>query len=58
MHCSESKMNDKKELYTIVWTQVYPNYQELIDQEMDKILAESEYKEANEIINRIKRMIN
>jgi hypothetical protein len=51
-------MNDKKELYTIVWTQVYPNYQELIDQEIDKILAESEYKEANEIINRIKRMIN
>ncbi len=48
---------EKYPLYTIVWTQVYSEYQEMIDREMDTILAESEYKEANEVINRIKDLL-
>lgn len=48
---------NKKELYTIVWTQTYDELKEIIDQEMDKILAESEYKEANEVIKRIKNLL-
>lgn len=48
---------NKKKLYTIVWTQTYDELKEIIDQEMDKMLAESEYKEANEVIKRIKNLL-
>lgn len=53
-------MNDKdkpsNELYKIVWTQEYPNWQTSVD-ELDELMLEySEYREANELINRIKGM--
>lgn len=53
-------MNDKdeynKRLYTITWKQDYPEFQDAIDNAMDILLELSEYKEANEVINRIKGM--
>lgn len=48
-------MNDKKqELYTVFWTQNYPNWQETLDEVDELMLESSKYKEANELINRIK----
>ena len=50
-------MNDKKEvLYTITWKQEYPNWGQSIDDFTESILECSMYKEANELINRIKGM--
>ena len=47
---------NSKELYTVYWTQDYPQWQETLD-ELDEIMLESsEYKEAIELINRIKGM--
>lgn len=40
--------------FVIRWTQAYPEMQELIDREMNKMLEQSGYKEANEVINMIK----
>ena len=53
----ELKMNDKK-LYTIRWTQVYPDLQEKIDELMNDMLELSEYKEAKQVIAKIKNDIN
>jgi hypothetical protein len=50
-------MNDKK-LYTIRWTQVYPDLQEKIDELMNDMLESSEYKEAKQVIAKIKNDIN
>jgi hypothetical protein len=50
-------MNDKKQdLYTVFWTQDYPNWQETIDEVSELMLEYSDMKEANELINRIKGM--
>lgn len=54
-------MNDKdserydKELYRIVWTQAYDmtSLNELVD---EIALEQSDFKEANEVINRIKNL--
>lgn len=48
-------MNDK-ELYTIFWTQDYPNWQETLDELDELMLESSNLKEATELINRIKGM--
>lgn len=45
---------DKEELYRITWRQDYPEFQECIDDYMNYLLECSEYKEANEVIARIK----
>ncbi len=47
---------DKQELYRITWRQDYPEFQEAIDNAMDILLELSEYKEANEVINRIMKL--
>ncbi len=47
---------DKQELYRITWRQNYPEFQEAIDNAMDILLELSEYKEANEVINRIMKL--
>ena len=47
-------MNDKEFMYTVNWTQEYPELQEIIDREMNNLLELSNYKEANEVINIIK----
>ena len=50
-------MNDKdydEELYRITWRQDYPEFQEMIDREMNNLLELSNFKEANEVIARIK----
>jgi hypothetical protein len=50
-------MNDKIN-YTFKWTQPYSSYLEtqldMIEQEMDRLLELTEYKDALEVINRIK----
>lgn len=48
--------NDEHEfMYQISWSQEYPDLQDMIDREMNLILEQSGYKEANEVINRIKK---
>jgi len=47
-------MNNKV-LYTIKWTQNYPEWERMVDNYTDMILKESQYKEANELIDKIKR---
>jgi len=48
-------MNDKDEYnFVIKWTQDYPEFQEMIDREMNRMLELSNFKEANEVINMIK----
>lgn len=50
-------MNDKKqELYQITWKQGYPNWGVSLDELDELMLESSEYKEATELINRIKGM--
>lgn len=46
-------MTDKVS-YTIKWTQQYPEWNQMIDTYMDIMLEASEYKEANELIDKIK----
>lgn len=48
------KEEDEGFLYSINWQQEYPDFQEVIDREMNYMLEQSGYKEANEVINRIK----
>lgn len=45
---------DKEEWYRLTWRQDYPEYQEAVDNYMDYLLESSEYKEANEVITKIK----
>ena len=48
-------MNDKEDFnFVIRWTQDYPEFQEVIDREMNRMLELSNFKEANEVIARIK----
>ena len=47
-------MNDKETMFTIKWTQQYPELQEIIDREMNAMLECSNYKEANDVIKMIK----
>ena len=48
-------MNDDKEYnFVVKWTQDYPEFQEMIDREMNRMLELSNFKEANEVIARIK----
>ena len=41
--------------YKINWKQSYPEWERMVDTYMDIMLEASEYKEANELINKIKR---
>lgn len=45
---------NKQELYRITWRQNYPEFQEAVDNAMDILLELSEYKEANEVIAKVK----
>jgi hypothetical protein len=52
-------MNDKDKfdeefMYIMNWTQDYPELQEVIDREMNYMIELSNFKEANEVIARIK----
>lgn len=51
-------MKDNEFNFVARWSQEYPELQDLIDREMNKLLEQSQYKEANEIINRIKGKLN
>jgi hypothetical protein len=48
--------NNKRELYTITWTQLYKEFQKLIEQEFEVLVEETKYKDAKELIDRIKKM--
>jgi len=41
--------------YKIVWSQPYPEWEQMVDNYMDMILEASEYKEAKELIESIKK---
>jgi hypothetical protein len=45
---------DKEYNFVVKWTQDYPEFQEMIDREMNRMLELSNFKEANEVIARIK----
>jgi hypothetical protein len=45
---------DKEYNFVVKWTQDYPEFQEMIDREMNRMLELSNFKEANEVINMIK----
>jgi hypothetical protein len=51
-------MNGKQEFYTMTWSQTYPKLHESVEDTVanavEKILAESSMKEANQVINMIK----
>ena len=51
-------MKDNEFNFVVKWSQEYPELQELIDREMNKLLEQSHYKEANEVINRVKGKLN
>lgn len=48
-------MNDKQELYSLKWVQEYPQWEEMVDVYMDMILEASEYKEAKQVIEQVKK---
>ena len=45
---------DEEFMYIMNWSQDYPEFQEIIDREMNSMLELSNYKEANEVIAMIK----
>jgi len=45
---------DEEFMYIMNWTQDYPELQEVIDREMNRMIELSNFKEANEVINMIK----
>jgi hypothetical protein len=45
---------DDEFLYIMNWTQDYPELQEVIDREMNRMLELTNFKEANEVISMIK----
>lgn len=47
-------MNDNDKEFVLKWTQDYPELQEMIDREMNRMLELSNFKEANEVIKMIK----
>jgi hypothetical protein len=49
-------MKDDNSEYNFVmkWTQDYPELQEMIDREMNRMIELSNFKEANEVIKMIK----
>lgn len=47
---------NKETLYTIRWTQTYPELEEQIAQLQEYLVEVSEYKEANQVIERIKQL--
>ena len=47
-------MENNKEFFRLNWKQNYPEWQEAIDREMNILLESSGYKEANEVIAKIK----
>jgi transcription initiation factor IIE alpha subunit len=51
------KDDDKEIWYVVAWSQEYPELQELIDREMNHMLQLSNFKEANEVISKIKSQL-
>lgn len=51
---SDNENYEKEFGFVIKWTQEYPEFQEMIDREMNRMLELSNFKEANEVINKIK----
>lgn len=49
-------MNDKKDLYTIVWQQTYNDFADQADQLFELMVEASDMTDANEVINRIKAL--
>jgi len=47
---------NKETLYTISWSQSYPELEEMIEVYREYLVEHSEYKEANELIERIKSL--
>lgn len=50
-------MNDKREFYLVSWKQIYTEWQnqiDNIDKQMDQLIDATGYKDAKEVINRIK----
>ena len=47
-------MGKENEFFRINWKQDYPGWQEAIDKAMDEMLELTQYKEAKEVIERIK----
>jgi|688.fasta_scaffold1171099_3 hypothetical protein len=47
---------NKETLYTIRWTQSYPELEEHLAQLREYLVESSEYKEANELIERLKKL--
>ena len=45
---------DKKELYKIVWTQVYKELQVIVEEEFERLVEETKYKDAKEVIKQVK----
>ena len=45
---------NKDTMYMIHWQQKYPEWEQLVDNYYDMLLEYSDFKEANEIIERIK----
>ena len=45
---------NKKELYRIMWTQVYKELQVIVEEEFERLIEETNYKDAKEVINQIK----
>jgi protein-arginine kinase activator protein McsA len=42
--------------YTINWKQSYPEWEQMVDTYMDMMLEASEYEEANQVIDYIKKL--
>lgn len=55
-YMDKDKDEHNKQLYTFEWKQEYPNWGTSLDELDELMLESSEYKEANEVINRIKGM--
>jgi len=47
---------NKETLYTISWTQTYPELEKMIEEQMEYLVECSEYKEANELIEKVKKL--
>lgn len=49
-------MNPEKITYTIQWKQEYTEWEKVVEENTEVLLDWSEYKEANEVIERIKNL--
>ena len=45
---------NKKELYRIMCTQVYKELQQIVEEEFERLVEETKYKDAKEVIKQVK----